>query len=128
MILFFLVACSDKTQTTTNASPDIQIQSHSNNTNVETGPTVFRAVASDSNNDAEELEIRWFIGDELVCDWETPSGSGESTCTINVPVGTHIVFAEVRDLLQIGERGGWFGLEHPADPGEPFPSFFNTSC
>ena len=29
-------------------------------------------------------------------------------------------------LGEVRRRGGWFGLEHPADRGPPYPSFFNT--
>ena len=64
MIVFFMVACSDKGLTTYNSTPEISIQSHGNNTQVEPGSILFRAQASDANHDAQELEVRWFLSDD----------------------------------------------------------------
>lgn len=104
MIVFFMVACGDKGLTTYNSTPEIRIQSHGNNTQVEPGSILFRAQASDPNHSAEELEVRWFLSDEEVCAWENPDFNGESTCTIEVSEGTHTVISEVRDLEQAGGR------------------------
>ena len=104
MIVFFMVACSDKGVTVNNSTPEISIQSHGNNTQVEPGPVVFRAQASDANHGPDELEVRWFVSDEEVCGWEVPNTDGESICTIDLSEGTHTIIAEVRDMEQSGGR------------------------
>ncbi|CAK9055594.1 Uncharacterized protein SCF082_LOCUS30033 [Durusdinium trenchii] len=53
-------------------------------------------------------------------------------CTVKerlaVDVGTALFIITTGLLGEIARRGGWVGLEHPADRGrEPFPSFFATA-
>lgn len=104
MIIFFVMACGDKGLTQYNSSPEISIQSHGNNTQVEPGSIVFRAQASDPNHSAEDLEVRWFVSENEACDWEAPDSSGESVCTIDLSEGTHTIIAEVQDPEQAGGR------------------------
>ena len=104
MIVFFMVACSEKGLTTYNSTPEISIQSHGNNTQIDPGSTLFRAQASDANHGAEELEVRWFLADSEICAWEAPDSNGESTCTMEILEGTHTIISEVRDIEQAGGR------------------------
>ena len=99
-----LLSCSDKGITSYNSSPEIIIQSHGDGTEVIGGAILFRAQASDANHTAEELEVRWFLEEEEVCEWATPQANGESECTMTLTEGTHRIIAEVRDIEQAGGR------------------------
>ena len=104
MFLFLAFSCSDKGLTQYNSSPEISIQSHGNNALVEAGNVLFRAQASDANHLSQDLEVRWFLGEEEACEWESPDSSGESSCTISLLEGEHTIIAEVRDDEQAGGR------------------------
>ena len=43
-------------------------------------------------------------------------------------LGTHLFLIVLRLLMLVHNTGGWYGLEHPADPGcEPFSSFWHSA-
>lgn len=44
----------------------------------------------------------------------------------SVQIGTALFLVCLGMLGEIRIEGGWTGLEHPADRGDPYPSFFNT--
>ena len=74
-ILMLLIACGDETgvKEIPNSLPDAQIQSHSDGTSFQEGYEVqFYAQVSDQNHENEELQVAWFIDENLVCDWHTP--------------------------------------------------------
>ena len=86
-----------------NSLPQISIQSHSDGSILLEGQTEnFYALATDSNHSPDELEVAWFYGGELVCDWSVPDEGGSSNCDIT-PVSTEsLIRAEVRDLKMRG--------------------------
>ena len=88
-----------------NAIPTIIIVSHSDGVEVQDGYAEnFRATVSDDNNDFPELQIAWYVGTEIVCDWEAASPAGDSTCDIIFEEGDENVIAEVRDPSGAGGR------------------------
>lgn len=95
-----LVACSgEKVLTnTTNSPPTITIMSHGDGFEVQEGYVEsFRATVADEDNGYEELEVAWYVGETLVCDWITASTAGESFCDIVFDMGDTSLVAQVRD-------------------------------
>lgn len=86
-----------------NSLPQISIQSHSDGSILLEGQTEnFYALATDSNHSPDELEVAWFYGGELICDWAVPDEGGSSNCDIT-PISTEsLVRAEVRDPENAG--------------------------
>lgn len=82
-----------------NSLPKINIQSHSNGAILLEGRTEnFYAIASDANNGPDELQVAWFQGSELVCDWAIPDAGGTSNCDITPEIQFSTIRAEVRDI------------------------------
>ena len=63
----------------------------------------FRATVSDDDNEFSELTV-WYVGDEIVCDWNPVSPAGESFCDIAFDAADTNVIAEVRDPSGAGGR------------------------
>ena len=62
-----------------NKAPTILIMSHSDGASVQEGyAESFRATVSDDDNEFDELSVAWYVGEDLVCDWEVASMAGES--------------------------------------------------
>ena len=81
-----------------NALPTVRIQSHTDGAVVLDGlPETFYALASDNNHTADELQVAWFYGDELVCSWTAPDDGGGSVCEITPNAQEFLVRVEVRD-------------------------------
>ena len=99
-ILPLLWACSGENviEKQDNSAPSILIGSHSDSAEVLEGYIEsFRASVSDDDNDFSELQVAWYVGEELICDWTEVSPAGESFCDIVfAPEDTNVV-AEVRD-------------------------------
>jgi len=88
-----------------NKAPTILIVSHSDGAEVQDGYVErFRATVSDDDNEFDELSIAWYVGEEVVCDWETATPAGESICEIVFEEGDSSVIAEVRDSQGAGGR------------------------
>jgi len=102
------VACSGSDnviQKQENISPTILIASHSDGAQVQEGFTEsFRAAVSDDDNEFDELSIAWYVGEDIICDWEPATPSGESVCDIVFVEGDTNVIAEVRDSQGAGGR------------------------
>ena len=113
MLFLAFFSCSDKGLTAYNSIPEISIQSHSNGTELTSGTYNFRAQASDVNHDADELEVRWFLGGEEICSWTELDESGESVCSIALVAGSHRILAEVRDLDRAGAHAEIQIVVHP---------------
>ena len=64
----------------------------------------FRATVSDDDNEFNELSVAWYVGEDMVCDWEIASAAGESICEIVFEEGDTNVIAEVRDTQGKGSR------------------------
>ena len=82
-----------------NAAPSILILSHSDGAEIREGfVETFRASVSDDDNEFDELMVAWYIGDQIVCDWETVSATGDSTCEmVFLPEDTNVI-AAVEDM------------------------------
>ncbi len=99
-ILMLLIACGDETgvKEIPNSLPDAQIQSHSDGTSFQEGYEVqFYAQVSDQNHENEELQVAWFIDENLVCDWHTPDPSGVTRCDTVLELGGELVSVQVVD-------------------------------
>ena len=105
--VLYLTACrSDNVfETKINKSPTIAIMSHGDGVQVQEGFTEsFRAVATDADNEFDELSVVWYVGEEIVCDWETVNLGGESFCDIVFDAEDANVVAEIRDTEGAGGR------------------------
>lgn len=106
-ISLWMVACTGESviEKQSNKAPVITIQSHGSGAQFVHGTTeTFRALVSDGDHDAEDLEVGWYVGEELVCSWENPSELGESACDILLEIGDSSIVAEVRDAEDLGGR------------------------
>lgn len=66
-----------------NALPSVSIQSHTDGALVLDGlPETFYALASDSNHSADELQVAWFYGEDLICSWTAPDEGGGSVAKL----------------------------------------------
>ena len=105
--LLYVTACGsdnviDKQE---NTAPTITIMSHGDGAEVQDGfVEYFRAAVSDDDNEFDELSVAWYVGEEIVCDWETVNPAGESACEIVFEEGDTSVVAEVRDSQGAGGR------------------------
>ena len=57
----------------------------------------IQATVSDSDHDFEDLEVIWYVDEEVVCDWDNPTSSGTASCDIVFQEEDQSVVAEVRD-------------------------------
>ena len=83
-ILPFLFACAGENilEKQENVAPSILISSHGDGAEILDGYSEsFRAIVSDDDNQFEELDIAWYVGEELVCDWSAATPAGETFCT-----------------------------------------------
>ena len=88
-----------------NSQPSILIVSHSDGAEVQDGyAEAFRATVSDDDDIFTDLSVAWYVGEEVVCDWEVASAAGESACSIVFSTEDSSVIAEVRDPLGAGGR------------------------
>ena len=105
--LLYVTACGsdnviDKQE---NSAPSIIIMSHGDGAEVQDGfVEYFRATVSDDDNEFNELSVAWYVGEDMVCDWEIASAAGESICEIVFEEGDTNVIAEVRDTQGTGGR------------------------
>lgn len=88
-----------------NTAPVVVIASHSPDAEILEGYIeTFRATVSDDDNEFDELSVAWYVGDTLVCDWETVTPAGESYCDVSFAEGDGNIIAEVRDPQGAGGR------------------------
>ncbi len=102
-----LVACGGENviEKQQNTAPIILIASHSNNVEVLEGYTeTFRATVADDDNEFADLMVAWYVGEMIVCDWETVSPAGESFCETSFAEQDTNLVAEVRDPQGAGGR------------------------
>ena len=68
----------------TNAAPTVLISSHAEGESFANGETVvFRAVATDDNNDAADLTMVWYIGATTVCESAPVDDNGMQECSVD---------------------------------------------
>ena len=101
-------ACeSDTTTKTFNDNPEITIMSHSDGFEALEGEVIsFRAQASDTNDNIEDLLVAWYLGPDVICDWAMPSEGGESYCDITIGGSDSSIIAEVQDPVGAAGRSG----------------------
>ncbi len=105
--ILFLVACSNENiiEKQQNQAPTVLIVSHGEGAVIQEGYVEqFRASVSDDDNEFEELQLSWHIGEELVCDWTTASSAGEASCEMIFTPDDNNVIVEVRDTQGAGAR------------------------
>ena len=102
-----------------NTAPVVVIASHSPNAEILEGYTeTFRATVSDDDNEFEELSVAWYVGDAIVCDWETVNPAGESYCDVAFGEEDSNIIAEVRDPTGAGGRAEIAVVIVPTDAPE----------
>ena len=102
-----MVACTGESilEKQENVIPTILIASHSDGVEVQDGYIEsFRATVSDDDHAFSDLQIAWYVGTDIVCDWAGASPSGDSFCEIVFVEGDENVIAEVRDPVGAGGR------------------------
>ena len=69
-ILPFVLACGEQIlEKQENIAPTIMIASHSPDAEVLEGyAESFRASVSDDDNEFSELQVAWYVGEDIVCD------------------------------------------------------------
>ena len=99
MFFHIIFACNTETTTKTfNTNPEVTITSHSTSIDVMEGQEeLFRASASDSNDGLSNLQVAWYLDEDLVCEWTSPDPAGESACAVTILENSEKVIVEVRD-------------------------------
>ena len=107
LLFLSLVACSNENiiEKQQNLAPTVLIISHGDGAEIQEGyPEQFRASVSDDDNQFEDLQIAWHIGENLICDWTTASSAGEANCEMVFTPDDNNVIVEVRDTQGAGAR------------------------
>jgi formylglycine-generating enzyme required for sulfatase activity len=118
MILLTLIfACGEQTiKEVPNSLPTVQIQSHGDNSAFDDGYEVqFYAQVSDQNHENEELQVAWYEGENLICDWEIPDPSGVTRCNVVMTEGMARVSVQVIDPEQGAGRDEIDIVVNPTD-------------
>ena len=98
LILLFTLACRDNGFVKYNASPEVLITSHDDNTNVEIGSgQEFVAEVNDLDHSFGDLTVYWEIDNEIVCPALPPDISGQSFCNVIIEEGHERVKVTVQD-------------------------------
>ncbi len=93
-----LAGCSDIGVKTFNASPEAAITSHQGGDELLEGRFVtFRGTFGDPDNQAEDLLVSWFLGEDPVCEDAQRTEDGITQCDLAPPAGDVTVLLEVRD-------------------------------
>ena len=103
--LAVLTACrSDSSMDKVNDLPTITITSHADGSTFGEGETVeLRAQVNDDNDDIETLQVVWYNGEEVVCDWATPDPAGYIYCDITFAPEDTAIIVEVVDPKEMGD-------------------------
>ena len=82
----------------TSAAPTVLITSHAEGESFANGDVVvFRAEATDDNNEAAELMMAWYIDGTTVCDLAPIDTNGLQECSVTIAEGMTSIVVEVRD-------------------------------
>jgi hypothetical protein len=106
LLALLIAGCTTETEPKQfNNAPTVEIQSHSDGSELEEGvATQFYAMVSDLNDPNEDLLASWYIGDELACDWAAPDSAGITRCELSLTSGDSLVAVVVTDPAQVGSR------------------------
>lgn len=92
------IGCTGKEDPVTNATPTITILNPADGDLwTENEDVQMLAQVLDEDHFAMDLQVRWTIDGETVCDWTMPDGGGNATCSITPAVNMSQVRAEVKD-------------------------------
>ena len=93
----FTACDSDKGVTRFNASPSANITSHVDGGTLLEGYTVtFEGTVTDPDHDVSELEAKWLVNGEIVCDYAPAGEEGRTVCE-------HIITAEDNQVSLIAK-------------------------
>lgn len=93
--------CTGKEEEPVNAAPSVTIINPADGDIwTENDDVQMLAQITDEDHFAMDLQVRWLIDGEVVCDWTAPDGGGNATCSITPAVGMSQVRAEVKDPLE----------------------------
>ena len=83
---------------TVNQQPMIMILSHADDVEFVAGEEItVGAVVNDGDDAHDSLEVAWSIGDQVICDWNSPDMDGSAFCTMVFTDGDEQLSAEVID-------------------------------
>ena len=95
--LIFLLGCGDKTSD--NQVPTIAILESDSETSFLEGTSIaIQAQIGDAETSTSELSFNWLLNGEGVCTDSQGSDTGLISCTLNPPIGEHLLVLEVFDL------------------------------
>ena len=90
--------CTGKEEPVTNATPTITILNPLDGELwTENDDVQMLAQVLDDDHFAMDLQVRWTIDGEMVCDWTMPDGGGNATCSVTPAVNMNQIRAEVKD-------------------------------
>ena len=90
--------CTGKEEEPVNAAPSVTIINPADgDVWTENDDVQMLAQVTDEDHFAMDLQVRWLIDGEVVCDWAAADGGGNATCSITPAVGMTQVRAEVKD-------------------------------
>ena len=75
----------------------------------------FYGQVSDLNHENEELQVSWYEGENLICDWETPDPSGVTRCNVILIEGMERISVQVVDPDQGAGRDEIDVVVNPTD-------------
>lgn len=80
-------------------APAISITSHISGVQIIEGAVEsFLAQVTDQDTDLTDVRVRWYVNDEVVCDWVQADASGESACDIVFQEGDSVVSVVAEDV------------------------------
>ena len=114
-----LTACSDSSLKTFNAEPTATINSHIDGAEILEEPTttLFGKVA-DSDHDASELTVNWYVNTEPACEDQTPEDDGHTACEVTLSTGTANILLEVSDPKNASGNDTVIVSVNPTEPPE----------
>ena len=117
IVSLLILACGEQTiKDVPNSLPTVQIQSHGDNSEFDDGYEIqFYAQVSDQNHENEELQVSWYEGENLICDWETPDPSGVTRCNVIMTEEMERISVQVIDPDQGAGRDEIHIVVNPTD-------------
>ena len=92
------VGCTGKEEPVPNVTPTITIINPTDGDLwTENDEVQMLAQVLDDDHFAMDLLVQWSIDGNIVCEWSTPDGGGNSTCAVTPSVNMNQIRAEVKD-------------------------------
>jgi|GEM_PF-1355515 len=97
-VMSLLYACTGEKGELTNASPEVEVTSPLEGTEVLEGyPVLFTATVSDLDHSTEQLTARWLNGSDPLCESTPVLGDGITSCEAILTPEVESITVEVRD-------------------------------